>query len=184
MRPSRDIVVTLANRQTADSRFSHFEGTTEELIQLIRENLDMAYVGYRSGVYCVPVPPSRFMSGIVQLAEGECIYGKYEARRAGEEPRKWVVSNSREKLPAKSCEVILYHRTVLEEEAGYKAAADWEVISINASPTAEIPPIPPDALIANHFNLSGGTSTKMSASEFEALLRKSVLFWKDKAMCG
>jgi len=184
MRPNKDIALTFARRQTPDSRFSHFEGTEGELIQLIRENLDMAKIGYRSGVYCVPVPPRGFMSGIVQLREGESIYGKYEARKSGEEPRKWVVSNSRGKLPAKSCEVILYHRTVLEEEAGYKAVADWEIISINASPTIETPPIPPNALIANHFDLSGGTKTKMTPEEFESALKESVLFWKDKAMCG
>ena len=184
MRPNRDIALTLAIRQTPDSRFSHFEGTEEELIQLIRENLEMANIGYRSGVYCIPVPPERFMSGIVQLKEGEPIYGKFEARREGEDPRKWVVSDSREKLPAKSCEVVLYHRTVLEEEAGYKAVADWEIISINASPTPEATPVPPDTLISNHFELSGGTKTKMTSEEFESALSKSILFWKDKAMCG
>jgi hypothetical protein len=37
-------------------------------------------------------------------------------------------------------------------------------------------------LIANHFELDGGTATGMSPEEFEWALRESVLFWKDKAL--
>ena len=185
MRPNRHIALTFAKRQTPDSRFSHFEGTEQELIKLVGDSADAATQGYRAGVYEVQVPPDRFKSGIVQLKEGDKLTGVFKARQTGEDPRKVVVTEERRtKLPAKYVEVILYHRTVLEEEAGYEAVADWEIISINASPTNESTPIPPDALIANHFNLSGGTSTKYTPEEFEKALAKSVRFWKDKVLCG
>ena len=184
MRPSKDIAITFASRQTPDSRFSHFEGTASELVQMVRDNIDVAYRGKRSGVYHVPVPATKFKTGIVQLSGGEELKGKYESRQEGEDPRKWVATSSREKIPAKFCEVILYHRTVLEETQGYQAVADWEIISINASPTLEASPIPPDALIANHYGLSGGSKTNMSPEEFEAALKESVMWWKDKVMCG
>ena len=155
------------------------------MIKLVGDNADTATQGYRAGVYEVQVPPDRFKSGIVQLNDGDKLTGVFEARQVDEEPRKVVVTEERTaKLPAKYVEVILYHRTVLEEEAGYEAIADWEIISINASPTNEATPITPDALIANHFNLSGGTSTKYTSKEFEKALAKSVWFWKDKVLCG
>ncbi|MBK25123.1 MAG: hypothetical protein CME70_14090 [Halobacteriovorax sp.] len=184
MKPNKQIALTFAKRQTPLSRFSHFEGTESELISLIIENLDNAFLGYRSGVYHVPVPATKFKSGIVELQEGDPLYGSFESRKQGEEPRKVIMSGSRDKLPAMSAEIILYHRTVLEEEAGYKAAADWEIISINASPISTPTPQTPQALIANHFELSGGTKTRMSSDKFESALRESVMFWKNKVMCG
>ena len=109
--------------------------------------------------------------------------GGFEALREGEDPRKFVTEKG-EKIPAKDVEIILYHRDVLAEDKDYEPIADWEIISINASPTDQPAPIPPNALIANHFCLSGGTNTGMAPEEFESALRQSVYFWRDKAMCG
>ena len=143
----------------------------------------MAKPGYREGVLCIPVPHSMFRTGIIQLEPGMELAGGYEARREGEDPRKFVVAKGT-KMPAKYVEIILYNREVLEEDPEYQAIADWEIISINASPTDQPVPIPPDALIANHFGLSGGTDTGMTPEAFESALRQSVDFWQDKAMCG
>jgi hypothetical protein len=77
---------------------------------------------------------------------------------------------------------VLYHRDVLAENDEDSTGADWDIISVNGSPTTEPMPIHPDVLIANHFQLDGGTATGMSAEVFEAALRESVLFWKDKAI--
>ena len=178
------IEVTFASRQTAESRFSHFEGTGQELLELVFENFFDGKEGYRDGVWLVTVPPDRFKSGIAQLSEGDVLHGGFEARQEDEDPRKYVTTSGRDKLSARYVEIVLYHRDVLEEEPGYEAVADWEVISINASPTDEAVPIPPNALIANHFGMSGGTDTKYTALEFEEALRESVMFWHDKAMCG
>jgi len=180
----RTIEVTFASRQTPESRFSHFEGTEQELLELVFENFHQSKEGYRDGVRLVIVPPDRFKSGIVQLSEGDVLQGTFEARREGDVPRKVVTTIGRQKLSAEYVEVVLYRRDVLEEEPNYTATADWEVISINASPTSEAVPIPPNALIANHFEMSGGTDTKYTALEFEEALRESIMFWHDKAMCG
>ena len=37
-------------------------------------------------------------------------------------------------------------------------------------------------MLANHFQFSGGTETKMSDAKFIAALRKSAEYWKDKAL--
>jgi hypothetical protein len=180
---SRTFAITFAARQTPESRFSHFEGTETELLTLISRCFDMAKPGYREGVLCVPVPHSMFRSGIIQLQPGMELKGGFEPRREGEEPRKFVTAKG-EKMRAESVEIILYSKSVLEEDPEYQAMAEWEVISINASPTSQEAPMPPNALIANHYKLSGGSDTGMTAEEFESLLGQSINFWKDKAMCG
>jgi hypothetical protein len=70
----------------------------------------------------------------------------------------------------------------LEEGGEGCTGCDWDIISINGRPFEEEPPIAPMTLIANHFELDGGTATGMSPLEFECALRESVLFWKDKAL--
>ncbi len=178
------VEVTFAKRQTPESRFSHFEGSEQELLELVFDNFFSGKEGYRDGVWLIQVPPEKFMSGVAQLSEGDTLQGTFEARRKGETPRKVVTTTGRKKLPAGHVEIVLYRRDVLEEDPDYTPVADWEVISINASPTSESVPIAPSALIANHFGMSGGTDTKYTALEFEEALRESVMFWHDKAMCG
>ena len=178
------IDITLASRQTPESRFSHFEGTEAELLDLVFDSFFDGKQGMREGIWRVTVPPEQFKSGVVSLKEGDALKGSFETRREGETPRKVVTTSGREKLPARHVEIILYHRDVLEEDPSYKASADWEVISINASPIDGPTPVPPTALIANHFGMSGGSDTGYTSEQFEKELKKSVMFWHDKAMCG
>ena len=183
---------SFANRQTADSRFSHYTGTTEELIELVAANFDNAKPAYRDGVILVPVDPGTdtipgFYSGVTLLNAGDTLSGAFEARREGEEPRKAVVANGREKLPAKSVEIVLYASTVLAEDGSNEMDAvegNWEIVSINANPFEGEMPIDPLVLMHNHFGSDGGTDTNLSDEDFVAMLRNSFQFWKDKAMCG
>ena len=186
-------------RQTWDSEFTHFEDDRDALpaevswaavVALVQEHFDEAKPGYRDGVVLVPVPPEHFYTGLVTLKEGDDLVGKYEARRPGEEPRKQVrvcragtrknVGAGKEKC--RYVDVVLYRRDVLEESGEDCTGCDWDIVSINGRTMDEEAPIEPWTLIANHFELDGGTATGMSAEEFEADLRKSVLFWKDKAL--
>jgi predicted sugar kinase len=84
-------------------------------------------------------------------------------------------------MPAKRVDIVLYRHDVLAENNEHDSEADWEIVSVNASPTEEETPIKVGTLLANHYGLSGGTATNLSAADFVAMLRKSVLFWKDKA---
>jgi len=171
-------------RQTADSEFTHYEGDLEDVARMALEYYHQAKPGYREGVCLVPVPPEGFFTGIVKLSEGDKLEGGYVARRPGEEPRKTIRASNegKSKMPAAAVDVILYRRDVLEEGGEDHTGADWDVISINGRPMEDEMPIAPMTLIANHFELDGGTSTGMSPEEFEKTLRESVLFWKDKAM--
>lgn len=171
-------------RQTFTSEFTHFEGDLERVAEVALEHFDRAKPGYRDGVCLVAVPPDGFFTGIVTLEEGDELVGRYEARRAGEEPRKElrVLKEGASKMPAKAVDVVLYRKDVLEEGNEPCTGKEWDVISINGRPTEKEMPIAPMTLIANHFELDGGTATGMSSEEFEAALKESVLFWKDKAM--
>ncbi len=174
-----------ARRQTAESSFSHWTISDELFLNRVKYEFSRAKPGYRDGVILVPVDPEGFFSSVIQLKAGDKLEGEFKARREGEEPRKTLHAKG-QKLPAKAVDVVLYRKDVLAENKDNSTDADWEIISVNASPKEwwrELP-IQPETLIANHFQLSGGTATNMSDAEFVAALKTSVLYWKDKAMVG
>lgn len=164
--------------------FSRFYGSEDDLLARVREAFDSQKPGYRPGVILVPIRPEGCEAGVVRLHEGITMHAEFTARRPGEEPRLQITAEG-EKIPAVAVDVVLYSSKTLAEDGDNELPADdgnWEVVSINGRGTVEEEPIPPQALIANHFQLSGGTATGMSAQEFEEALKKSVLYWKDKAL--
>jgi hypothetical protein len=186
-------VLILANtfvyRQTEDSPFSYYEGEWNELVDLVEHSyLNGDYEqGYRDGVILVNVEPSGFFSGIVTLTEGDELTGSFKPRRRGETPRKQVLAKGGKKIPAQSCQIVLYRGDVLAEGGdndGNGTADQWEIISINASPVEGSAPIDPMTLLHNHFGSDGGTDTNMSDSELVKQLSISMEWWRDKAMAG
>jgi hypothetical protein len=174
-------------RQTNDSRFSHFKGTWNEIIDMVYQCWANRQPSYRDGVTTVDVPVKGFYSGVVILESGDELSGGFESRQAGENPRKFIIVKGRKKLPAESVDIILYSSKVLAENGDNELEPEdgnWEIISINASPIKNKMPIDPIVLMHNHFNSDGGTTTQMSDSEFVEILRNSFMCWKDKAMCG
>jgi Protein of unknown function (DUF3228) len=172
---------SFVRRQTLESGHSHWTISDDQLLDRISNNLHKAKTGYRKGVILVPVEPEGFFSSTILLKSGDKLVGEYTARHKEEEPRKSVYSFG-QKTPAVSVYVVLYSHDVLVENNENETDCDYEIVSVNANPTEEEAPIQPDTLIANHFQLSGGTSTNMTDSEFVAALRNSVLYWKDKTM--
>ena len=175
-------ISNFVRRQTPESQYSHWTLSDKDLIALTESNFNNAKKGYREGVCLIPVPAQGFFSSVVKLRPGDKLEGVYEARKEGESPRKNIYSVSGNKIPAVSVDIILYSHAVLAENNEQSCDSDWEIISVNASPTEGETPIPTGALIANHLQLSGGTATNMSNDDFVELLRKSVDFWSDKAL--
>ena len=178
---------SFVKRQVPESRFSHFDGSWPQIVEMIAANFANAKPGYRHGVVLVPGSPEGFFSGVRELGDGEPIWGKYESRKAGEEPRKVVVTGSRDKLPAKSVDVVVYSSSVLAEDGENELPVEegnWEIVSVNANPFDDEMPIPPETLMHNHFGSDGGTATNLSDEAFVTMLRESFRFWKNKAMCG
>lgn len=176
-------VSEFVKRQTPNSQFSHYDDCWNKLVFLVEAAWDKHQPGYRDGVVLVPVPPPRFLSAIAILEEGDELVGVFEARQDGEEPRKQTYVNKK-KQQAKSCMIVLYHHDVLAENNEQSCDADWEIISINASPFDEDVEVPmaPSTILANHFQSSGGTATGWDAERLEAELKKSFKFWSNKAL--
>lgn len=175
-------ITSFVRRQTPKSAFTHWEFDDAELLKRVYDNFKKKKSGYREGVELVPIDPDGVYTGVVTLNPGDLMVGEYTSRRDGEDPRKSIYSVNGNKIPAQSAFVVLYRHDVLAENKENETDADYEIVSINGSPTLEEQPIAVSALIANHFQLSGGTSTKMSDSEFVEALRISVNFWKDKSL--
>jgi hypothetical protein len=176
---------SFVKRQTPESEFPHFEGTWEELLELIYTWFKKGPVrpGYRDGVYLVSLPPEKFRTGVVTLEEGDILVGSFKPRQEGETPRKTlrVKRPNNEKQMATSVDAVLYSRATLRETNEDETGAEWEVISINGHPTINPAPINPEVLMHNHFQSDGGTATNMSPEKFENALRISFEYWKNKA---
>ena len=172
-------------RQTKRSSHSYTTLSDRRVISLVESNFHRARPGYRRGVVLVPVPCEGFFTATVQLQEGDLLEGGFFPRVSGEMPRKGLRACKGGKSPAKYVEIVLYSRETLEEDGDVSSGADWEIVSINASLGEGPEPIPMDALLYNHFHVSGsndgGTSMpETSPEEFVEMLRESFLYWRDK----
>lgn len=186
-------VHTFIKRQTANSRFSHTELTLDELAAEVAANIDNAKPSsFQPLALEVPVDPSHCRTSTVTLNGGDELAASFASRRDGEAPRMVVEAQASKaaganKMPAKSACAILFPSTLLAETGDNElepVEGNWEMISLNASPTEEATPIAPDTLMHNHFGSDGGTATGLSDADFVAALRESFTFWKDKAMLG
>ena len=186
-------------RQTPNSRFGHFNGSSEDLCRLVRDHWSEQKPGYREGVILVPVPPAGFFSGTIPLKVGMNLKATYEPRREGEEPRLHIgyvptttypdgsIDYEAAKVPAVACDIVLYASTVLGEGKENELPSEegnWEIVSINPRMCLEDEPIRPEALIANHLHESGGTYTGMIDEDFVGALRKSRAYWNHHVDLG
>lgn len=173
----------LVSRQTNSSRFSHWTWPQSVVLGHLKAAWPYRQPGYKEGVYVVPADPDGYYTPVVTLQEGDELVGKYEVRHGNEAPRKWAAAKGKGKASAMAVDIIVYSHDVLAENGEDCCGTDWEVVSINAYPDASHNmPMPPSTLMANHFGASGGSSTNMTAVEFEAALRASFQYWADKAM--
>lgn len=172
------VVNPFCRRQTADSRYSHFAGTWDELVELVRNH----FSGSEEKVVAVDVPPEGFFSGVTKLSEGVELKAEFSARRKGEEPYVRITAVGGEKLPASAVQIILYSREALGEDSS-DPEADWEIVSINASASArdgEPEPPTPVAMARNLLGMAGGTKRDYTAEEFA----RAIIFWSQHAMIG
>lgn len=167
-----------AERQTRESRFSYYAGTTEELINLVEENFSKAKAGYKDGVLMVPVPAERFYSAVSKIDENSILESRIESRRTGEEPVLVTVVKNGKKLPAKEVNIVLYRHDVLGADA--TTDAEWEIISINASLVEGGEPMTPTAMARNMLVKQGGTKAEYTAEQFA----EAVWFWSQHAMAA
>ena len=181
-----------AKRHTPESKYSHFDGSWEQLVQVVKQNLNNIKPSedQKKNVWLVSVPPDGFYTGMRELVSGEeisGITGKFAPRKEGENPYMQLKYPAGEKVPAKAVEVVLFHRDTLGNDR--TTDADWEIISINASPwfseSGESEPINPEALMRNYFDEPGGTPMEgVTPEQFVEMLKKSRDYWRNKIMLG
>lgn len=175
-----------------DIKFSKFylenqvpPGALDVWLHTIKEAFRKGLVrpGYRDGVVLVDTGV-RLPHRTVELIPGEPLKVSYTARVMGEEPRKKIQAIRKTgDLPlSHTTFVVLYRKDVLALKDERSTDAEWEVVAHLTSSIDQPEPMHPDTLLANHFELSGGTPTGMSPEEFQNSLRESVLFWKNRVM--
>lgn len=159
--------------------------TDDWIIDLVVNNWEKRKKGYRNGVYLVPVPPQGFLSPVIRLEPNMVLMGSFKARTKNEEPRKKLLVPNIELQPAEYVDIVVYSKETLQEthDGIPPVDFDYEIITVLAQ-LDENQPMQPETLCYNHFKLSGGTSTKMTDTEFVAALKESFIYWKDKAMIG
>jgi hypothetical protein len=168
-------------RQTPQSEFSHYNGSWEEVEQLVEDHFDQAKPGYRDGVILVNVPPAGFFSSLVKMTADLELETVFAPRREGEPPYQKTIAYGK-KSPATAVTIVLYQKEVLEQDELNTAdltGADWEIVSVNAH-CLEVDEIPmhPLTMARNQFadrpEGQGGTKANYSADQFA----ESILFWQ------
>ncbi len=174
--PSIDIN-TFVKRQTKDSKYSYFDGSWEELINLVKDNYKNKKESYnRKGVIYVPVSPERFFSSIIDVTQKTKLKANFYSRREGESPYVQVEAIG-SKVPAKYVTIVLYSHELLIQNNENSTNSDFEIISINAGLTDTLnEPTPPMAMARNQLNLPGGTKASYTAKDFA----ESIIYWSNK----
>lgn len=179
--PTANIQLGEHARQTFLSKNPQF--TEDDLRTRVSAARLNARKGYRDGVWLVSIDPTGFKRRVRMLVDGDYLFGKFRPRVKGEQPRKKVGVLHVGELPdAVAVDAVLYSRATLEEGGDkVEEGVDYEIVTFLAKDSQEDEPMDTETLLHNHFLSDGGTSTKMSDSEFVAALRKSHEYWKNRA---
>jgi hypothetical protein len=93
-----------------------------------------------------------------------------------------------EKMPASFVEIVLYSKEVLKENNENTTDAEWEIVSINASPFNSGTPMDPMTRARNNLNLQGGTNSRFEYLSREDLIKlvhdmsNEIVFWNTHLM--
>lgn len=183
-------ITEFVKRQTFDSRFSHFNGTWEELIELTKngEHVLVDKVKLKPGInteggYILKLQPtdiSRFFTGVVSLDasthRGCNVLATFSARLEDEDPVIEITATGH-KSPAKWVELIYYSKDALSSESD-PGDENWHLVSINASPTEKATPMHPTTMARNQLEQDGGTFREYTSDEWA----EAVDFWSKHAM--
>jgi hypothetical protein len=168
-------------RQTADSGYSHFNGSwylLEEIVQYIYNYFPQNIrQGYRDGVVLVDLPPYNFYSSIIKIDEDTELVANYAPRVEGEAAFIRICASG-EKQPATYASVVLYRHDVLAEDKDRSTDAEWEIIAIKARTSNEEEPMDPYTMARNFLHLKGGTKGDFTAEQFA----KSIVYWNHHCM--
>lgn len=200
----------MVRRQTARSKFSHFEPAEgdafdemEKLIaaSLAADNAAVTVLRPDGLIIKLRLPEQicegRFFCSIVKLTAGMAVRSVVAVRPGGlpgEAAYLQSVVVGAKKTPSKWVDVILYHKDALKTEERTwtppgktepeTVDADWQVVSVNAHITAADEPPTPQAMARNHAaRLGRPEGVGGTPREYtDADYMESQLFWGSHAM--
>jgi hypothetical protein len=167
-------------RYVRGSGRTYYEGTEEELLDLVRTNWARRRPGQgRAGldeVVVVPVAPERFVGATVLVDETTPLSAALVRRGPEEEPYVEVrAGGPREEVRFAS--VVLYSAATLELNGGRRSGdSDWEVVALLAAAVEE-EPMDPLTMARNLLAEAGGTPCEYTARQFA----ESVWYWARRA---
>jgi hypothetical protein len=169
-----------AGRYRPGTSHSHFTGSDEELVELVRAH----WSGRRPGegrdgldeVVVVPVPPDRFVCGTVRVDGTTPLHARFVRRQAHEDGYVEVTAEG-PREPARHAAVVLYSAAALLANDGVRSTdCDWEIVCVIASPVAD-EPMDPLSMARNMLAEPGGTPCRYTAEQFA----EAVWYWRDRA---
>ncbi len=171
----------LAKRQfDSNAPFTTWSCDNEEILSRVYQAIKNGYYknGNVEGSLIVSISPENIFTAVVELREGQQLFGTYEPRRGTTYAIKSLSAKpleGQEKMPAKSCEAIVY-----------LIDGNYSIVSVNGSPEEEGTPINPMTLLRNYFMIGKEQAhgTNLAWSDLEATLHKSILYWDNKANLG
>jgi len=165
-----------SGRHVPGGKHTWYEGTAEELLELVRAGWAYRRPGAgRVGlekVVIVPVDPAGFVSSTGAVDETTVLHAVYDRRQAHEEGFVRVTAEGpREEVLHAS--VVMYSAdTLLENDGTRSGDFDWEVVCLIAGPVV-VEPMDPLTMARNMLEKPGGTYCKYSAAEFA----ESIWYW-------
>ncbi|KKL85601.1 hypothetical protein LCGC14_1953130 [marine sediment metagenome] len=171
-------------RQTTNSQYTDYNGTWEELRQLVEKSFKHGEPreGYRYGVCLIEVCANGFYTyNDFPRFEGMKLSACYEKTAGREhEPPQIKVKIEEDKIPCSFVDIVLYRHDVLAENNENTTDAEWEIISINGRLSEEPLPMEPLTIVRNWKQLPGGSAMPDSTpEEVLEMLCESIM-----AKCG
>lgn len=162
-----------AYRHNSGSMYSAYDGSWDDLIDLVVTHLPTMRAGYREGVVLVRVPPDGFSTNLALVTESTILTACVERRCPEEEHYIQVYAIGEKRAEAKLVDIVLYSHAVLEEDGDASTDAVWEIVTILASPDDEVPQMAPIAMVRNYLHEEGGTIGDFEAMDFVKSIKYS-----------
>lgn len=148
---------------------SFFEGTWDELSQIVKDNFEDNEPGAGSvdgDVLLVNIPADRVKSAVAEITDENkhLVVDEEHVRREGESPvvRKVIKGDL---VPARYAQVVVYRADVLDQDNGRSTDAEWEMVALLGKIDKD-EPMHPTTMLRNTNHDKGGTYREYSEKEW------------------
>ena len=169
-----------ARRHLPGGKHTWYEGTAEELLELVKKGWSLRRPGAGridlSQVVLVPVDPEGFVGNTVLVDDDTVLYAHLDRRQKGEDAFIRVTANGLREKPEFASVVMYSAETLIENDGTRSGNYDWEVVCLLAG-AAEEEPMDPLTMARNMLKKTGGTYAPYTAEQFA----ESIYYWSNRA---